>query len=1100
MEKRLSMLLVSLFLLVGGALAQTKVNGTVVSQEDGEPIIGATVLVVGTQVGTVTDVDGKFTITVPQGKKNIRFSYVGMESVEAAARPTMRIQLVSDRRALDEVIVIGYGTSKKSAFTGSATEINSGDITNHISSTATSALVGKVAGVTATSSSGAPGSAPTIRIRGVGSYAASETPLYIVDGVPMEQEISSINPEDIESMSVLKDASAAAIYGNRGANGVVIITTKKAKSGQDAEVKFDAKWGANSRLVPQYDIIKDPAEYYETQYRALYNSQIYNGKTAEEAHAYANRNLLGNSNNGLGVQVFTVPEGQNLIGTNFKLNPNATLGYWDGEYYYTPDDWYDELFHSSFRQEYNASVSGSNGKLSYYASAGYLSDGGQVDNSRFQRYTARTNVDYQAKSWLKLTTNMSFTHRDTQTPEFDDDTYGGSSNLFYYANSMGAIYPMYLRDQNGNVIVENGRNMYMTNNNSNQTRPSFIGSAARDNEYNRYQSYSDIFTGQWAAVLTPLEGLSLTAQLSATSINDRDNTLYSRFGYAGSTDGAASVEHERTFAINQQYLANYTRTFADVHDVSLLLGYEQYNLKKQLLNGYNDHLYDPYIGELGNSNGLDQKTNNSYTDNYMLEGIFGRLSYDYDSRYFLNGSLRRDASSKFAPDHRWGTFWSVGAAWQINKEEFLKDIKWIDLLKLKVSYGENGNDQGMNYYAYADQYTTSYNSTTGEYSLQMYRMGNENLTWEKKKSWNAGLDFTLLKNRINGSIEVYTGTTSDLLWPKTLPASAGKTVNSYYTNIGTLLNRGIEFAIDGTIIRTKDLEWGVNLSLAHNHNEFTELDPAIAETGQRYSNQIIREGGSSAQAYMVSFAGVNEKGQALYRAQFVLDENGQRVNQGKNADGSADIYSGDTRVNSYGETAEYGVEEGLVTDISKATRYDVGDILPKVQGGFGTTLTAYGVELSAQFSFQLGGKFYDGAYQQLMHNGQETGHAMHRDLLDAWSEDNKGSDIPRLSTASVDDPGVKSQTPQDRFLTSSDYLCLNNLSLGYNLPSSWIAPLQLRKLRVYVAGENLFLLTARKGMDPRYNLGIGSMTAGSGLASGSYSAMRSITGGITLTF
>lgn len=1095
----------SLFLCAGSVLAQTKISGTVYSQDDGQPIIGAAVQVLGTSTGMLTDVEGKFSLTMPQGKNTLRISYLGMETKDVQAKNGMRVFLKSDAKTLDDVLVIGYGTSKKSAFTGSAVEIDSKDITSHVTSTATSALVGKVAGITATSSSGAPGSAPTIRIRGIGSYAAATTPLYIVDGVPMEQSVASINPDDIESMSVLKDASASAIYGNRGANGVVIITTKKAKSNQDAEIKVDMKWGSNGRLIPQYDIIKNPAEYYETVYRSLYNSQIYHGKTAEQAFDYADRNILASTGGGTGVQVYTIPDGQNLVGHDFKLNPNAKLGYWDGEYYYYPDDWYDELYHNSFRQEYNISASGATGNLNYYASVGYLNDGGQVANSKYQRYTARTNVEYQAKKWLKLTTNMAFTHNISESPSYSSDTYGSSSNLFYYANSMGSIYPLYVRNQDGSIRTENGRTVYMTNNNTNQTRPGFINNAARDNDFNRTQGYGDIFTGQWAAVVTPITGLNLTAQLSATDINSRYNYLYSAFASSGSVDGEVDVEHNRTLAVNQQYLANYTHTFAEVHNLTVLAGYEQYKIKKQNLEGYNDHLYDPFIAELNNTKGSDKKAVYSYTDNYMTEGFLGRLGYDYDNRYFLNASIRRDASSKFAPGHRWGTFWSVGGAWQINKENFMLNVKWVDILKFKLSYGENGNDQGMNYYAYADRYSTTYNNDTGAYSIQQSAMGNENLTWETKKSWNAGIDFALFKNRITGSLEVYTGKTKDLLWSKTLPASAGKTVNNYYTNIGTLLNRGIEFALDASILRTKDINWNFNIALAHNHNEFTELDPAIVETGQRYSNSIIRVGGSSAQAYMVRYAGVNSEGQAQYYAQFVLDKDGKRVNQTVDDNGVADIYTGDTRVNSYGNAAEdypYGVEEGLVTDISKATRYDIGDILPKIQGGFGTSLSVYGVELTAQFSFQLGGKFYDGSYQQLMHNAlsSEAGKAMHRDLLDAWSPENPTSNIPRLSNASVDDPGVGSQTPQDRFLTNSNYLCLNNLSLGYNLPKSLVTPLSLRGIRVYVAGENLFLLTARKGMDPRYNLGIGSMTSGGGLASGSYSAMRSITAGLTVTF
>ena len=1088
MEKRLTMFMMSLFLCVGSMLAQTKVSGTVLSQEDGQPIIGAAVRVVGTSTGLLTDVNGKFTLTLPEGKNQLEISYLGYLSERVAAKNNMRVFLKTDAKTLDDVLVIGYGTSKKSAFTGSAVEVDSKDITAHVTSTATNALTGKVAGITVTSSSGAPGSAPTIRIRGIGSYAASSTPLYIVDGVPTELSAAVINPEDIESMSVLKDASASAIYGNRGANGVIIITTKKAKNNQDAIVKFDAKWGSNSRLIPQYDIIKNPAEYYETHYRAMFNSQYYHGVTAEEAYAYADKYILDPNNGGLGVQIYNVPDGQKFIGTNFKLNPNATMGYSDDDYTYIADDWYDELFHSSFRQEYNANVSGSTGKLNYYASVGFLNDGGQVKNSNYRRYTGRTNVEYQAKSWLKLTTNMAYTHTISQTPSYSADTYGSSTNLFYYANSMGAIYPLYLRDKDGNIVTENGRIQYMTNNNTNQTRPSFLGNAAQDNEFNDYESFSDIFTGQWAAVITPIEGLNLTAQLSATDYNRRATYLYSRFAQSGgSVDGAADVLHNRNLAVNQQYLANYTHTFAEVHNLTALLGYEQYKVKDQELEGYKDHLFNPFVAELNNAKDHANETASSYTDNYMTEGFFGRLGYDYDNRYFVNASLRRDASSKFAPGHRWGTFWSAGVAWQLNKESFMKNVKWVDILKVRVSYGENGNDQGMNYYAFADQYTTAYNSSTGEYSITMSRLGNENLTWETKKSWDAGFDFALFKNRITGSFDFYTGTTSDLLWSKQLPSSSGKTVSSFYTNIGAVRNTGVEFSLDANILRMKDINWNVNIALAHNKNKITELDPTISKYGQRSSQQILKVGGSLQHAYMVQYAGVNEQGQAQYWKDtyvYEKDENGNPTTDiAVDGDGNYVIESSE-----------------LTTNLDDATRRDCGDILPKLQGGFGTTFSAYGFDLTAQFSFQLGGKYYDGSYQQLMHNGQEVGHAMHRDLLDAWSPENKGSNIPRLSTASVDDPGSGSQTPMDRFLTSSNYLCLNNLALGYNLPKSIVTPLTLRSIRVYVAGENLFLLTKRKGMDPRYNLGIGGYTSGGGLAAGSYSAMRSITAGVTVTF
>ena len=1089
MKKRLMMVLAGLLLSLGTVLAQTKVNGTVISQDDGQPVIGASVLVVGTNVGTVTNANGQFSLTCPEGKNTLRITYVGMEPLDVTARPNMRIILTSDQTALDEVIVVAYGTAKRSAFTGSASEIKTSEISQHVTSTATNALIGKVAGVQAVTSSGAPGSAPTITIRGIGSYLASSQPLYVIDGVPMEQGLATVNPQDIESMSVLKDASASAIYGNRGANGVIIITTKKAKgAAQDAEVSFDAKWGSNSRLIPRYNIITDPAEYYETHYKSMFNSRYYNGYTAADAYAWADANLFNPNNSGLGYQVYTIPEGEKLIGTNFKLNPNATLGYYDGQYYYQPDNWYDETIHSAFRQEYNASVSGNTGRLSYFASAGYLNDGGQVDKSKYERYTARTNVEYQAKKWLKLTTNMAFTHRISQTASVNNDSWGSSGNMFYIANMMGAIYPLYVRekDANGNIVkkTESGRTVYDSNN-TNQTRPSIVGNAVRDNAYNDYNSYADIFFGQWGAEISPIDGLKLNINLNANSINSRATELYSRFASGSTTDGEVYVESDRTFSVNQQYLASYTKTFG-LHNVSLLAGYEQYKVKDQNLYGDNTHLYDPYIGELNNAKGPGKdRTVGSATDNYMTEGFLGRVTYDYNDRYFLNGSIRRDASSKFAPGHRWGTFWSAGGAWQINKEDFMQDVKWVDLLKLKVSYGENGNDQGMGWHAYADRYTTTYNDETGEYSITMSAKGNENLTWETKKSWNFGVDFSLFKYRLNGTIEYYTGKMTNLLWSKTVPLSSGLMVANYPANVGTLLNRGIEVSLDGTIVKTKDLQWNLNVALSSNHNEFTELDESIVDNGMRYSNAIYRVGGSRYQAYMIKYAGVNpETGRAQYWQ--ALDANGNPMTNtyGVDADGNKLVIA----------------EERLTEDITAASRYDLGTTLPKVIGGFGTTLNAYGFDVSAQFSFQLGGKYYDGSYQALMHNGISAGNAMHKDLLKAWTPENPNTDVPILSLAGADDPGVASQTPYDRFLTSSNYLCLNNLSIGYTLPKRLVNAMQVKNIRVYFAGENLFLLTKRQGLDPRVGYGIGSMTSGGGMDTGRYSATRAITGGINVTF
>lgn len=1094
MKKRLAMFLACMLTSVSMALAQTKVTGTVVSESDGQPVIGATVKVVGSSLGAPTDANGKFTVTLPKGKSHLQVSYIGMVTKTVTAKNGMRIVLASDETSLDEVMVVGYGTTKRSAFTGSGTEIKTEDITKHVSSTATSSLIGKVAGVTATSSNGSPGSSPTIRIRGIGSLSASSNPLYIVDGAPMDGNMSDINPNDIESISVLKDASATAIYGARGANGVVIITTKKGNRG-DAKISFDAKWGSNSRLVPNYDVIDNPGEYYETVYKALYNSQYYHGASKGESYAYADKNLFDSNNGGVGYQVYTVNPGEKLIGTNFKLNPNATLGYTDGEYYYTPDDWYDEAFHNSFRQEYNATVSGATDKLNYYAGVGYLNDGGIVDNSNFQRYTGRANMEYQAKKWLKVTTNLNFTHTDSET-QYDyaaNGSYGSSGNIFYIANSMAPIYPLYVRNADGSIKTENGRVIY-DRNQTNQKRPAIVGNAIGDNEVNSRQRYSDYFTGKWQADITPIDGLKLTASLVAQSYNSRYNNLYSPFGSYSAYDGQVEADHTRTFSVNQQYLASYAKTFANVHNFSILAGYEQYKYKEQEIYGYNTNMYSPYVGELENALGKANMKTSSYTDNYMTEGFLGRLSYDYAERYFISASIRRDASSRFAPGHRWGTFGSVGLAWQINKEQFMKDVKWVNLLKLKVSYGTQGNDDlypnssvsAKRFHPYADLYTTTYNEDTGEYNITMYAKGNEDLTWEKSKAWNVGVDFSLFGNRLNGTLEWYRRATSDMLYTRDVPLSSGLTVSSYPVNIGSMYNRGVELSVDGTVIKTKNFEWGLNFNITHNKNKITELDSTTPEEGLIYTNRILKVGGTIYNAYLYKFAGVDhETGEGMYymdKTVNVTDANGNVVTD---ADGNAVTKT----------------ETVTTKDPSLATQYDCGTTLPDAVGGFGTSITAFGFDLSAQFSFQLGGKIYDGSYQRTMSPSAATGSNLHKDLLKSWSEDNKNSDIPRMSSVSNDDYFmVGSQSGLDYFLTSSDYLCLSNLTIGYTLPKNLVSKLDLSNVRVYFAGDNLFLLTKRQGLDPRYNYGIGSMTQYSGLVSDSYSAGRSITAGITVTF
>ncbi|HOH96576.1 MAG TPA: SusC/RagA family TonB-linked outer membrane protein, partial [Candidatus Enterocola sp.] len=704
------------------------VKGKVISDEDGQPIIGASVLVKGTTTGTITGVDGGFSITVPAGNRTLVISYIGMKSAEVQAENGMVVRLVNNVSELDEVIVTAFGTTTKKSFTGSAAVIKEDEIIKRQTSNITNALVGQVAGIQGLSSNGQPGTGSTIRIRGIGSMNASNAPLYIVDGIPYDTDISAINNADIESISILKDAAANALYGARGANGVVIITTKRGKS-KEAVINVDAKWGTNSRAIPSYSVMTDPAMYYETFYRALYNSQISAGVTA--AHEYANKNLLDASQGGLGYLVYTVPQNERLIGTNFKLNPNATLGYSDGNFTYLPDNWYKEMFKSNnSRQEYNVSISGTNDKISYYASIGKLTDTGIIENSDFNRFSSRANVDFQVKKWLKIGTNFSFAQTKSRYPS-EQTTTNSSGNLFFLTSNIAPIYPLYIRDAQGNIMRDN--NGYIMYDYGDGTiipskRPFMTQSnPASALMLNKEFYLTDYFIGKWYAIANLYKGLKFTINYGTTSTNERyQYTLNPFYGQFADMGGAAGVSQTRFTSVNQQYLLNYGKQF-NSNNLDLLLGYELYELKNADLSGYKQKLFQPFVPEI--SNAILQPSASSTTESYSTMGAFFQANYDYDSKYFGSVSYRRDASSCFAPENRWGNFWSVGGAWNINRENFMS-FDFIDLLKLKASYGAQGNDKlyypgttTINYYPYIDQYEVK--EVNGEFSTARTYKGNE---------------------------------------------------------------------------------------------------------------------------------------------------------------------------------------------------------------------------------------------------------------------------------------------------------------------------------------------------------------------------------------
>lgn len=1092
--KKLFLLMTTVLLMTVCAVAQTKVvSGTVVYAGDDEPLPGATVLPVGGGQGTSTDLDGKFTLTVPAQVTKLKISYVGMIEQTVDAGQNITVKLDNSENNLDEVMVVAYGTAKKSAYTGSASVVKAEQIENRQVTNAVNALAGTVAGAQIINTNGQPGSAPTVYIRGVGSLSTTAQPLYVVDGMPLpDGDIASLNPNDIESMTVLKDAAAAALYGARGANGVIIITTKKGKDG-DAVVTLDAKWGANSRSMGMYDVIKSPAMYYEMAYQALRNGYLYHGKMDQAAaHAAANADLYNAF--GKGYQIWNVPAGQQMIGTNGKLNPNATLGYSNGLNYFTPDDWVEGTFRNGLRQEYNFSVSGGTDRFNFYGSFGYLGDEGIIKSSSYNRLSARVSAEYQAKKWLRFRTNMAYNNVKSGWPSNQESQGSASSgSAFAVAYQIAPIYPMYIRNADGSLMMDArfnrpvydyGDGKYASYYNSKgevepATRNFLMGAnPASDFLYNKREYLMDIFQGNWSATVTPITNLDITGTVGYFLDNTRLHTINSKYyGSSENVGGRAGQQFTRERDLNLQALATYRRTFADVHHADFLLGYESLDRNYENLHASGAHLYNPDSWAVDNT--LDDASRSSgggNTTNYATRGIFGRINYDYDSKYFGSFSYRRDASSRFAPDKRWGNFFSVSAAWDMSKEKFMHSTAtWLDLLKIKASFGQQGNDNlgGAYFYGYQDTFIVEGNDSWSD--GQLNSKGNPDLTWETSNALNVGVDFSFLQGKVSGTFEYFQRQTSDMLYRKPVAPSLG--YDYFPMNVGSMKNYGLELEVNYRPINNRHITWDINANLTWIRNKILKLTKD-AKNGQLIRGITIwKEGESAYNYYMVEYAGVDpETGDALYWARDILTD----------ADGN-ELYDANGEP-IYGE--EY--KSNNFDLASSSNRKETGNLLPTVYGGFGTTLKAYGVDFGIQFSYQLGGRNYDGGYGAFIQPGRvsDLGTNFHADMLNAWTPENRNTNIPKLDAQASYALGDQNTTFN---LISSNYLALNNITIGYTLPAKWTTKIGLASVRVYGSADNVAIWSKRKGLDPRANLVFNDKAP-------AYSPIRTISGGIKVVF
>lgn len=1068
--KKIALLFVAM-LLTFSAFAQIQVKGTVVDETD-LPVIGAGVIEVGKSAnGSVTDLNGNFVITVPS-TASLQVSCIGYVSrtVEVNGNANLKIILNSDTEKLDDVVVVAFGKMKKEAFTGSAGTMKSDELSKTQVSNAAQALAGRVAGVQINNTSGQLSGSPTITIRGIGSIYSSTSPLIVVDGMPYDGDLNLINSGDIESMTVLKDAASNALYGARGANGVIMITTKKGKAGE-AKITVDAKWGVNTNALSLYNTTST-SQFYETYYKTIYNQMILDGKSAEEAHSYAN-NAVQDPSTGPGYMVYTVPTGQDFIQKGGIMNPAATLGalhkYGDTTLWIQPDSWEKEGLQAGARQEYNVTASGRIDKISLFSSIGYLKQQGIQENSDQNRLTARLSADYQAKSWLKIGANFSYTKYKYH------NTSDGVLNAGYIWQNIkteAPVYPVYLRDANKNIMVDQwGEKMYDFAQSYGLNRAGGTGgNAIFNNKYASSGYDGNSLTASGYADVKIFRDLTFTLNASAYSYDRKYTSVKSPFVdyYTSSSDnGTVYKTANKTYTYNTQQLLNYNKTVGK-HEITALLGHEYYNYRYEYMSMSGKNFGIDNVTELGGVLNVNPDPYSSASD-YNVEGYFFRGMYNYDGKYYASASFRRDASSRFKKEYRWGNFWSIGGAWMISKENFFS-VPWINTLKFKASLGSQGNDS-IGDYLYSDTYSIVNNNDKVAY--QWRQKGTSNITWETNSNFNTGFEFDMFGGKLSGSIDYFYRKTSDMLFKISTPPTIG--YDSYWANLGDMRNSGIEIDLHATVMDKKNFRWLVDFNISHVRDKIlslpTDLKTQEVDGHHGFINEdssfiskyryFMAEGLPLYSWYLNEYAGVNEDtGEALY---YVNEKDAEGNPTGKRT---------------------------TTTIATEADYYLCGNAMPDVYGGLGMTFQFYGFDLSFNLTYQLGGKAYDYAYQILMHNGSggQIGTNWHKDILRAWTPENKITDVPRLNRTDV-----YTSARSSRFLVSASYLNFQNVNIGYTIPSKLTKKIGVESIRVYGSAENLFYISARKGFDPRYTLaGYGNMS--------SYNPIRTISGGISLTF
>jgi TonB-linked SusC/RagA family outer membrane protein len=1053
---------------------------------------GVSVSIKGTTDGTNTDIDGKWALDA-KSTDVIIISFVGMKTqeIKVGNKTFFKVILEDDRVNIEEVMVVAYGTATKKSFTGSAAKVGAAKIEAKNVSEISKALTGEVAGVNVINSSGQPGKQATVRIRGFGSVNGSSAPLYIVDGVAFDGDISSISPSDIASTTVLKDASATSIYGSRGSNGVIMITTKRGKSGE-TRIEADFKYGVNIKLIPQYDVITNPEAYTETAWESIRNKELINGYSAElrknpkaDFKAYWNANIDAankNASNNIFDKTKGFDSAYNMWDKDGKDLINPSTGKFNSgvNRRYTPELWEDNCFNTGKRTEATVKMSGGSDKTSFFTSIGYLNDQGYYIGSDFSRLNTRLNVNHKVGEWLKSTTNIAYSYMESNSP----GQTSSSNNGFAFVNSMPSIYGVFARDKNGQKMWNKSQGRYEYD--------------YADNKSGRVRRYASGINPAGAVELDK-DG-TISHNISANSTLDikinSDFSVSSTFGtqvYIGNRsrltnafygDAAGIGRIYKSFNVTTSYtwnqLIKYNHSFGDhhfdafvAHEVSSYNRFYSYGSKNTIVRD------DALVW----SNAVVMTSMEGYDSDNFLESYFGQLKYDFNNKYFVHATVRKDGSSRFSEDNRWGTFGSLGLAWVVSNEEFMSSIDVIKDLKLKVSYGTLGNQALLdnagyaNYYPYRDLY--SIKNLNDKPSFVRNYKGNENLTWERSNSFNIGTSFKV-GSTFDVEIDYFRKNTTNLLFYKKVARSLG--YKQIPVNDGELLNSGIEFNVMSHIIKSNDFYFDLGINGAHYKNEMLEMP--LEGNGKQKALDLqgrfaYAKGHSIRDYYLRTWKGVDAAdGRATWKAYTYKDSKG-------------DVHYVKSMVEHMnGALSTEKLTETTTKNYNNAVRDFVGkSSIPDLAGAMNLAFGYKGFSISAQFLYSLGGYSYDYSYSQLMGDKAVGNSNWHKDISSRWQNPGDITDTPRLSSG-ADKFANGSST---RFLIKNNYIALNNVKISYAIPTSFLKKMNIKGASISVSGDNLWMSSARKGYVP-------NMSSTGSSNSSRYTPLSSITCGLKLNF